>query len=622
LAGETAAKQIESQFKEYSVAEFFKKNRQMLGYAGEVRSLTTIVHEYVTNSLDSCEEAKILPEILVQIDSLAAAERHTEIGIGDGSAQTFEIDEEIARAASLQITVNGIPKERGVDYVIKYEKKGKGSVRVLSFKSETPSPEAKISAKWAAGHLRVIVEDNGPGIPKSKIGAALGKLLAGTKFMTRAQKRGQQGIGASYCTLFSQITTGKSVHVKTGMGDGKIFECDMRIDVQKNEPHTSNPEEKNGKFKGLRVEAEFAEVAFDKSEYGVFEYLRRTAIANPHAQVTLIDPDKQITVFPRSSKEIPPKPQESKPHPLGLSTSDIVDMAKATSSRKVSSFLQGDFEKISGDKADEIKALCPSVDFEKHPSKLQWQEAEAIVNAFRKIKFFNPDLDTLIPIGEEQIKKSLKSLLQPEVLAVCERKPRVFRGGIPFLVEAAIAYGGKAGQKGSNGTVKGEAMRFANRVPLLFDAGSCATTDAVKSIEWNRYELKNWEEMPVSIFINFVSVYVPYTGAGKLAISAEEEIIAEIRFALMECARQVAVYIHGLQKVDEAEARKQIFFKYISEVAQALNEITGKPSRAELEEKLKKIAEEKTALLDAEAEGEAELEDLEDAAEEEIQKEG
>ncbi len=63
LAEETSAKQIESQFKEYSVAEFFKKNRQMLGYAGEVRSLTTIVHEYVTNSLDSCEEAKILPEI-------------------------------------------------------------------------------------------------------------------------------------------------------------------------------------------------------------------------------------------------------------------------------------------------------------------------------------------------------------------------------------------------------------------------------------------------------------------------------------------------------------------------------------------------------------------------------
>ncbi|HIH20838.1 TPA: DNA topoisomerase VI subunit B [Candidatus Micrarchaeota archaeon] len=616
---ETNAAQLESAFKEYSVAEFFKKNRQMLGYAGEVRSLTTIVHEYVTNSLDSAEEAKILPEILIQIDSLAAAGRHTELGAGDGSKQTFEIDDEIARAASLQITVNGLPKERGVDYVIKYEKKGKQSMRVLQFKSETPAPAAKIDAKWAAGHLKVIAEDNGTGIPKSKIGLALGQLLAGTKFASRAQRRGQQGIGAAYATLFSQITTGKPIHVKTGLGDGKIFECDLRIDVQKNAPVMSNQNEHSGKFKGLRVEAEFAEVSFDKSEYGVYEYLRRTALANPHAQLTLIDPNKEITVFPRASNVIPVKAKEVKPHPLGLSTSDVVDMAKATTARKISSFLQGDFEKISGDKVNELKALCGNIDFEKHPSKLQWFEAEAIVHAFRKVKFFNPDLDSVVPIGEEQITKSLKSLLAPEVLAVCERKPRVFRGGIPFLVEAAIAYGGKAGQKASGGAVSGEFMRFANRTPLLFDAGSCATTEAVKSIEWNRYDLKDWENMPVSIFINFVSVYVPYTGAGKLAISPEEETIAEIRFALMECARQVAVYIHGLQKAEDAEARKQIFFKYISEVAQALNEITGKP-KAELEEKLRKIAVEKTAILEAQVEnGEKELEELEEAAEKEIE---
>jgi len=619
--GDAVTKQIEGQFKEYSVAEFFKKNRQMLGYAGEVRSLTTIVHEYVTNSLDSCEDAKILPEILVQIDSMAAAERHTDLGVGDAATQTFEVDDEIAKAASLQVTVDGIPKERGMDYVIKYEKKGKSSVRVLQFKNETPREGAKISAKWAAGHLKVIVEDNGTGIPKTKVGAALGKLLAGTKFLSRAQRRGQQGIGAAYATLFSQITTGKPIRVKTGMGNGKVFECDLRIDIQKNEPLIKSEEEKPGKLRGLRVEAEFAEVSFDKSEYGVYEYLRRTALANPHAQLTLIDPNKDITVFPRASTQIPPKPKDIQPHPLGLSTSDIVDMSKATSARKISSFLQTDFEKISGDKVAELKALCPNVDFEKHPSKLQWFEAEALVNAFRKIKFFNPDMDSLIPIGEEQVKKSLKNLLKPEVLAVCERKPRVFRGGIPFLVEAAIAYGGNAGQRGSNGAVKGEAMRFANRVPLLFDAGSCATMEAVKSIEWGRYDLKDWESMPVSIFINFVSVYVPYTGAGKLAISAEDEIIAEIRFALMECARQVAVYIHGLQKAEDQEERKKIFFKYIGEVAQALHEVTGK-AKAELEEKMRKIAEEKTALLEASENGEAELEEMEEAAEEEIKEEG
>src|SRR3989338_3489495 len=61
---------LSKELKEYSVAEFFKRNRQMLGYTGKVRSLTTAVHEYVSNSLDACEDANVLPEILVQIDEL------------------------------------------------------------------------------------------------------------------------------------------------------------------------------------------------------------------------------------------------------------------------------------------------------------------------------------------------------------------------------------------------------------------------------------------------------------------------------------------------------------------------------------------------------------------------
>ena len=61
---------IDKEFKEHSVAEFFKKNKQMLGFVGKVRTLTMIVHEYVTNSLDACEEAGILPNIDVKIDEL------------------------------------------------------------------------------------------------------------------------------------------------------------------------------------------------------------------------------------------------------------------------------------------------------------------------------------------------------------------------------------------------------------------------------------------------------------------------------------------------------------------------------------------------------------------------
>jgi len=522
-------------YKEYSVAEFFKKNRQMLGYSGKVRSLTTIVHEYVTNSLDAAEEGGILPDINVEIDNL---------------------------------------------------------------------PD---------GHVKVVVEDNGIGIPKQFIGNALGKLLSGTKFHHRKQKRGQQGIGAAYATLFSQITTGKPTKAKTSLGDYKIYDCELTIDVKTNEPVIKNMREYSGKFRGLRIEAEFSEVTYNRSEYGVYEYLRRTAIANPHVQITLIEPNKEIVVFPRASKEIPAKTKETLPHPLGISTSDLMDIAQLSKARKISSMLTADFTRISSEKVKEIDAVCgePKIDFDRAPKNLTWIEAERIVKSFSQIKWIAPETDSLIMIGEQQIEMSLKNILQPEQMKVVCRKPKVFRGGIPFAVEAAIAYGGKSGSwvstddNGNPVETKGELLRFANRVPMLFDAGTCATTLAAKDVDWSRYNLKGWENLPVSIFINFVSVYVPYSGAGKLSISGEEEIIEEIRAALMECGRDIAKYLNALDRAKEQEHRRSIFFRYIGEVAECINDLTG-TDKALLITKLKKTAEEKTKILLAQGEEEAE----------------
>ncbi len=532
-----AEEALSNEFREYSVAEFFKKNRQMLGYSGKVRSLTTIVHEYVTNSLDACEEAGILPNLAVEISN---AENE---------------------------------------------------------------------------HLIVVAEDNGTGIPKQNIGQALGMLLAGTKFHQRKQKRGQQGIGAAYATLFAQITTGKPTKVKSSLGNGKVYECEITLDVKKNAALIKNEKEYSGSFRGLRVEAEFSEVEFKRGEYGVYEYLRRTAIANPHAQVTLVEPNKEITVFPRATTKIPAKPKATMPHPLGITTSDLIDIAHVSSARKIGSMLESEFTRISGDKVKELQAMCPNIDMNRAPKGLQWPEAEALVKAFQTVKWIAPDLDTMSPIGEEQIEKSLKNIVAPEQMKVVERKPRVFRGGIPFMVEAAIAFGGKSGA--SADVAKGEILRFANRTPLLFDSGTCAITEAVKTIDWARYDLKDWENMPVSIFVNFTSVYVPYTGAGKLAISTEDELVAEIRFALMDCARNISTYLHALKRAEEQEQRRTLFFRYIGEVAQALHDVTGKEKTA-LEEKLRKIAVERTKILEAEDSKEAleEVGDLEADVEE------
>src|SRR3989344_2332301 len=291
------AEEIAKEFKEHSVAEFFKKNMQMLGLTGKIKALTTIVHEYVTNSLDACEEAKILPDIEVQI------------------------------------------KELGNEY---YE---------------------------------IAVKDNGPGLTKDTVGKALGQLLAGTKFHRMMQMRGQQGIGAAGCTMLSQITTGKPVKVITGTTKSKPMSLEITIDPKKNQPVISNLVELKREFRGLIVKARFKGVKYVNSEQGPLEYLRRTAIANPHAKITLIAPDKSTTTFNRSAKDIPERPIEIKPHPKGANVDEVITFSKSTQAKKISSFLKSEFDRM-GDKAVEEISKGISFDIEKDPRTLEWDEAE------------------------------------------------------------------------------------------------------------------------------------------------------------------------------------------------------------------------------------------------------
>ncbi|MFA6419225.1 MAG: DNA topoisomerase VI subunit B [archaeon] len=485
---------LEKEFKEHSVAEFFKKNKQMIGLYGKVRTLTMVVHEYVTNSLDACEETGILPNIDVKIDEL------------------------------------------GEEY---YE---------------------------------VTVTDNGPGVSQENVGKAFGKLLAGTKFHRMMQSRGQQGIGAAGCTMLSQTTTGKPTKIITGKSSGKAIALELTIDPKMNEAKIQNLKELDKEFHGTSVQAKFKGVLYRDSDQGALEYLKRTAIANPHAQISLRDPMGQKFVFKRTHNVLPERPVEIKPHPKGTTVDDVLSYCKSTKGRTVASFLSNDFDRMGAKGIEEIKKRV-HFDMNKDPKTLTWEEAEAIVKAFKSIDFIAPTTDALRPIGEEQIKKSLQSIVQPEFLTVLTRKPAVYAGGFPFQVEIAIAYGGNAGKKTGDQTSM-DIMRFANRVPLLFDAGNCALTKAIQTVDWKRYDIKDPENSPVTVFVNFISVHIPYTGAGKQAIADEEEVLEEIRLALMQTGRKAGIYIAHKRREGENQQKRLMFYKYIPEVCRALSTIT------------------------------------------------
>src|SRR3989449_11750070 len=65
------AESMAAKQRDISVSEFFAKNRHLLGFDNPRKALLVTVKEAVDNSLDACEEAAILPEILVQVEELA-----------------------------------------------------------------------------------------------------------------------------------------------------------------------------------------------------------------------------------------------------------------------------------------------------------------------------------------------------------------------------------------------------------------------------------------------------------------------------------------------------------------------------------------------------------------------
>lgn len=527
------AQDLAKEFREHSVAEFFKKNKQMLGLSGKTKALTTIIHEYVTNSLDACENANILPDIEVQIKELA--------------------DE----------------------------------------------------------HYEVTSTDNGPGLTQQTVGKAFGQLLAGTKFHRLMQMRGQQGIGAAGCTMLSQMTTGKEVKIITGNAK-EVFSCDVSIDTKYNQPKVSNVQPLTKKFKGTAVKAQFKEMKYVNNEQGPLEYLRRTAIGNPHAKITFTDPAGQTIVFERTAKKIPEKPEEVQPHPKGVTVDELLNMAKSTPSRKTNSFLKTELDRMGDTALKEIQEKV-SFDLNKDPHQLSWQEIEELIKAFKGVNFIAPRTDVLRPIGEEQVDKSLRSIVEPEFLSVVTRKPSVREGGFPFQVETAVAYGGKAGRRVGE-EMRMEIMRFANRVPLLFDTGGCGITEAIKTVDWKRYGIKDAETAPVTVFVNLISVHIPYTGAGKQAVSNDEDIVEEIRLALMDAGRRTARYIIGKEREKLKQEKKRIYMKYAVEVAIALGELIEKEPKP-IEHKLLdivakrlKIDEQQEKALEAESDADLEKE--------------
>lgn len=146
-----------------------------------------------------------------------------------------------------------------------------------------------------------------------------------------------------------------------------------------------------------------------------------------------------------------------------------------------------------------------------------------------------------------------------------------------------------------------QVLRFANRVPLQFKQRDCAITEAVINTNWRAYGLNQTRGSlptgPVSVMVHVASVWVPFTSESKEAIASYPEIQRELRLALQAVGRKLAMYLNRRRRVHMEGQRRNIFQRYLGEVAQAVSVINGIDAQS-LYEQLLKVARKKTADAD------------------------
>ena len=497
------ADELAKKLKEISVSEFFERNRHILGFDSQSKALIMGIKEAVDNSLDACEEADVLPEIVVTVERT-------------------EKDE-----------------------------------------------------------FRVSVEDNGPGIVKKAIPNVFGRLLYGSRFHAVRQSRGQQGIGISATVMYGQITTGKPAVVisKTG-ADDVAWRMEIMVNTKRNLPDVlkEDPFIWDGKEHGTKITYHM-NGRYVGGRQSVLEYLRQTAIVNPHARITFTDPDGRRTTFERATDRMPPATKEIKPHPSGLELGTLMSMAKETKNKSLGRFLQLDFSRISDRLAKDICERA-GLDMMTDPTRLTLEEHKRLLAAIGTAKIMAPPTDCLSPIGAQLIKKGLRNVLdevRPEFYAPpITRDPKVHSGN-PFLVEVGIVYGGDLPKDAPV-----QILRFANRVPLLYQQGACAITKAVESVDWRRYGLEQRGGSgipfgPAIILVHVASTKVPFTSEAKEAIATIPEIQAEIELALKICGRSLKTHLNKKETKSKTRVKFEIVQEILPLIAQKSAKIVGKP---------------------------------------------
>jgi DNA topoisomerase-6 subunit B len=443
-------------------------------------------------------------------------------------------------------------------------------------------PEIKVRLeKVDQNEFKMTVEDNGPGIMPNMIPNVFGRLLFGSRFHAIRQSRGQQGIGISATVMYGQITTGKPTKITSKTEKDKPAAVkEIMLNTKTNSPSIVSEDFVmwDEKEHGTKVEL-YLTGRYVAGKQSVLEYLRQVAIVNPHINIAFTDPDGKTYIYSRATDKLPPITKEIRPHPEGVELGTLMNMGRASRTRNLRDFLKTDFSRVSERLAKEISEISGLSETAK-TTNLSLEQYKKLLEAMQSVKYLPPQTDCISPIGEALIRKGLKNVLdetKPEFYSPpVSRAAKVYSGN-PFQVEVGIVYGGNlpADQQVT-------LLRFANRVPLLYQQGACVLTKAVESVDWRRYGLEQRGGSgipfgPAIILVHLASTKVPFTSEAKEAVASIPEIQTEIELALRECGRRLKVHLNKKETKARTRTKFEIVQEILPMIAKKSAKIVGRP---------------------------------------------
>ncbi len=604
------AESMASSQRDISVSEFFAKNRHLLGFDNPRKALLTTVKEAVDNSLDACEEAGILPEIWIHIEQ--TRNNRYRVGIQDNGPGIVKKQIPLIFGKLLYGSkFHRLRQSRG--------QQGIGISAAGMYGVQTTGKPVKIVSKTSkrkpAHYYEIQIDTkknkpeilNGRGegidIPPGAKGQALIEKHGiewvdedhGTRVTIELESRYHRGRGSVDEYLHQTAIANPHVTLHHIDPDGNATEYERSTTTLPKEPKEIKPHPYGVELGRLAVMlketqeptlSSFLTKSFSRVSSSVARKVCLAAKLSTRARTTRIGQREADALFQAIQSTPISNPSTDCICPIGedlilKGLHQVVPGEFYAAATRPPSVYRGNPFQIEVGLVYGGSAPTKRVDRPLLEELLEQSDA-------RTVRQFL--LNTFSSIGSDGAERIIKASKLGTRQTPSRLKPKEIQAMLEAMQNVNIAE-----------TQTMDVYRLANRVPLQFQSGACAITQTVMQTNWKSYGLSqsrgSLPKGPVTLMVHVASVWVPFTSESKEAVAPYPDIQKDLRLGLQAVGRKLGMYMRKRNRMKQQSNRRDVFLRYLGEVAQAVSAINNSDEE-KLYNQLMKVARRVTADAD------------------------